>query len=328
MKSTIKLYLVLSGLVLFQACTIHGQRPQINHSVKPGESLATIANFYGCRNHMELASINSIPYPYNVYTSQNVIIPADICNVMPQPPQHYPQSTPDYYTAVKGDNLYNIAKTYSISVGDLATWNRLEPPYTLPIGQQLRVTPPQFNNIRQQWPPGPTITGQRQWSPPVTEQPITRQPARLKPRYHIVTKGENLYRISRKYGYSYQTVAEWNGLSKPYILSIGRKLIVSPPNNSNYDYPAETSTYYEQDYNTRGYNASPSYNPNYTTGYYNPNPGYNVNHATNYIVRPGETLENVANRHGLTVENLSAWNGLGGPYSIHTGQILRLTPPP
>ncbi|MBE9562415.1 MAG: LysM peptidoglycan-binding domain-containing protein [Proteobacteria bacterium] len=308
MKSTIKLYFVLSGLVLFQACTIPGRisstAPQdINHSVKPGESLAAIASSYGCRDFKELAFANGIPQPYNIHPSQNISIPASICYNIPN---NYPsnQTVNDYYTVIKGDNLYGISKMYSISLNDLANWNRLEPPYTLSVGQQLIITSQSL--------------GEQLGSS--SERSYIQQPTSLKSRSHKVSRGENLYRISKKYGYSILKIAQWNDLSKPYVLSVGQRLIVSPPGyNSNPSYSPNS-----------GYNFTPSHNS--TSGYntkqygYDPNPGYNPNYATHHKVMAGETLQNIANRYGLTVENLSAWNGLGGPYSVFVGQILRLTP--
>lgn len=45
-----------------------------------------------------------------------------------------------------------------------------------------------------------------------------------------------------------------------------------------------------------------------------------------YTVRPGESLWEIARRHGLSVKQLARWNGLRG-YRIHPGQTLRLEPP-
>src|SRR3989338_8680368 len=41
---------------------------------------------------------------------------------------------------------------------------------------------------------------------------------------HTVKRGETLFNISQAYGLSWQTLAEINGLSQPYILHLGQKL--------------------------------------------------------------------------------------------------------
>ncbi len=290
MKSTIKLCFFLSSLVLFQACTTIGRNTptDLYHSVQSREDVATIANLYGCRDYQELAAINNIQPPYFVYPGQTIRIPANLCGIGTEP-EYHPGSQPsaDYYIAVKGDTLYDIARTYNISLNDIATWNNLQPPFTLSIGQQLKITSPKG-------------TG---WN--IATQPRLKS---IKPRYkksaanyHRVVKGETLYRISKKYGYSILTIANWNNISMPYILSIGQKLRVSPLNNNTTNYNTGTS----------GYNQK----------------GLNPNYATNHIVRTGETLQNIAKKYNLTVKKLSAWNGIGGPYYIYPDQRLRLTPP-
>lgn len=46
-----------------------------------------------------------------------------------------------------------------------------------------------------------------------------------------------------------------------------------------------------------------------------------------YRVRGGDTLAAIAWRWGLDWKTLSAWNGIGYPYTIYPGQRLRLSPP-
>ncbi|MFC5570632.1 peptidoglycan DD-metalloendopeptidase family protein [Lysobacter yangpyeongensis] len=43
-------------------------------------------------------------------------------------------------------------------------------------------------------------------------------------------------------------------------------------------------------------------------------------------VERGETLYGIAFRNGIDVRDLAAWNGIGAPYTIYPGQILRLYP--
>ena len=43
-------------------------------------------------------------------------------------------------------------------------------------------------------------------------------------RYHAVKKGDTLYSIGFRYGYSYLQLAEWNNLSPPYRIRVGQKI--------------------------------------------------------------------------------------------------------
>lgn len=49
------------------------------------------------------------------------------------------------------------------------------------------------------------------------------------PGYHVVQKGETLYRISLEHGQDYREVAAWNNLTEPYLISIGQSLRIWPP---------------------------------------------------------------------------------------------------
>ncbi len=69
-------------------------------------------------------------------------------NAAPDKPPVSEQSTalrqPEtpYRTVVHGDTLYSIAWEAGRDYRELANWNRISPPYTIKLGQQLRVVPP------------------------------------------------------------------------------------------------------------------------------------------------------------------------------------------
>src|SRR5690606_12034796 len=64
-------------------------------------------------------------------------------------------------TVRKGDTLYSIARRHEVSLRELISRNGIRPPYTIYVGQRLKL--PQ-------------------------------------PHVHVVQKGETIYRISRNYG--------------------------------------------------------------------------------------------------------------------------------
>jgi lipoprotein NlpD len=49
-------------------------------------------------------------------------------------------------------------------------------------------------------------------------------------------------------------------------------------------------------------------------------PGY-------YRIRRGDTLSEIAERQRIGMRKLASWNGLGPPYDIYAGQLLRVQPP-
>lgn len=93
--------------------------------------------------------------------------------------------TPDTVIVQRGDTLYSIARRYNIPIRNLIEVNHLQPPYTLRIGQQLRM-------------PGT--------------------------HYHTVAKGDTLYNISKRYNVDVTSLSRTNSLQPPYTLSIGQRL--------------------------------------------------------------------------------------------------------
>lgn len=62
-----------------------------------------------------------------------------------QPAKSYPSRQPingTYYKVRKGDTLYSIAWRTGRDYQNLASWNRLQRPYTIYVGQVLRTKPP------------------------------------------------------------------------------------------------------------------------------------------------------------------------------------------
>ena len=86
-------------------------------------------------------------------------------------------------TVVRGDSLGRIAARAGVGLGALAAENGLAPPYTLEVGQVLRI------------PAG---------------------------RYHRVKPGETGIAIAQAYGVKWSTVVTANRLSPPYVLATGQ----------------------------------------------------------------------------------------------------------
>ncbi len=95
--------------------------------------------------------------------------------------------TPETIIVERGDTLYSISRRYGLPLRDVIDANNLKPPYTLKVGQVLRL-------------------------------PIST--------YHIVSRGDTLYGISRQYGVNIETLKRINGLSYPYTLNIGQKIVL------------------------------------------------------------------------------------------------------
>jgi peptidoglycan endopeptidase LytF len=264
------------------------------HTVQPGESLFGIATQYG-RNYKEVAAWNQIESPYALRPGQILKLspPPGFTQTpsLPTAPQE-PTDSKGYHIVLQGDTLYKLARHYGYSVADIALWNGLQQPYpSLSLGQRLRISPPSAGEpIVSRPPTTPT-------SPQPDIMPFYTPEGDSDSGYHIVAGGDTLYSLSKRYNQKVADIALWNGLQQPYSLSLGQKLRVSPP--KGYVAPAP-------------YSVTPSPGGS-TSGY--------------HTVAAKETLYSISRHYGITVNELTALNGLQPPYPpLSLGQRLRVPP--
>jgi len=120
------------------------QRPEVRspeakvHTVAAGDTLYSIAWESG-NDYRDLAAWNDIPRPYLIKPGQTIRLSA------PAPSQgvvRRPSQGPTVHVVQRGETLYRISITHDISVQDLASWNNIPPPYTLRVGQRIRLVEP------------------------------------------------------------------------------------------------------------------------------------------------------------------------------------------
>jgi len=108
---------------------------------------------------------------------------------------------------------------------------------------------------------------------------------------HVVQAGENLFRISLRYGVSVDAIVQANNLSNADSVYVGQPLII----------PQASGT-------TNGSTVTPAVTP--TDG-------------SIHVVRPGENLFRIALRYGLTVAQVQAANQLPNSL-VYAGQKLNI----
>ncbi len=167
----------------------------INYTVKPGDTLYSIAR----KNNISIETLEKD----NALTSPILRI-GQILRIRLQSgstqeveecigPDYTPPENTNYinYTVKKGDNLYNIAKTYNTSVSTIMNINNLNSS-NLSIGQVLRIPSNNSNSSKN---------------------------------IYIVQKGDSLYSISKRFNTTVDKIKKDNNLIGN-TLSIGQKLII------------------------------------------------------------------------------------------------------
>ncbi|MCC6486049.1 MAG: LysM peptidoglycan-binding domain-containing protein [Candidatus Hydrogenedentes bacterium] len=121
--------------------------------------------------------------------------------------------------------------------------------------------------------------------------PTEGQPANTKAVKHKVKAGEFLATIASEYGVTYQSIMEWNGLTKTEIYA-GQELKLFVPADAAAPAPAPAA------------------------------PAAADSPAT-YTVQSGDFLGKIAEKHGVTVKQLMDWNGLKS-IDLKVGQVLKV----
>ena len=142
---------------------------------------------------------------------------------------------PGIHTVKRGQTLSGIATQYNVDMDSIATLNNLSPPYTLRIGQRLRIPRPRLYEVIR----GDTVYGiARRFHVPiraVIEANDLSPPYHLRvdqvlripqPRQHEVVKGDTLYSISRQYSVNTRDLARLNDLAPPYTITPGQDLLI------------------------------------------------------------------------------------------------------
>lgn len=165
------------------------------------------------------------------------------------------------------------------------------------------------------------------------------------PTTHVVQAGENLFRISLRYGVTVSAIQAANGLTSDLVY-VGQRLVIpaggtvappaAPPAASTGQLytvqPGDTLSGIALRYGVTSWalvqaNNLASANLIYV-GQQLIIPGSSASPAPatgTYTVRPGDTLSGIAARFGTTTAALAAQNGLANPELIYVGQVLRLS---
>lgn len=164
------------------------------------------------------------------------------------------------YVVRWGDSLYSISVKFGTTVDAIKEANGLTSDFII-VGQELIIP------VDGAVPPG------------------TVPPPAGGPTIHIVQPGENLFRISLRYGTTVDAIAKANNIVNPWFIYVGQELKIP----------------------TGGGGMPPS------------GPG-----GKTYVVQPGDTLYSIAVRHNTTVQALVVANNLSNPNLIYVGQTLKV----
>ena len=193
------------------------------------------------------------------------------------------------YTVKKGDSLWAISKSYSVSLNELYAANGLNKNSVLKIGQQIQI---------------PTEGGSATVSTvtPDAYQPTSYNTASSS---YTVKAGDTLSKIAKQYGTSVRAIKAANGKTSDMI-RVGEKLLI----------PVEGST--------GGSSSNTSSVSTPTVSSVTPAPVLTGSARTHTVVS-GEYPATIARKYGMTSGELLAINGITDPRSLQIGQVLQVS---
>lgn len=158
----------------------------LTYVVQPGDSLYSIAQRYNMTVD-ELMALNGITDPASLQVGQVLKISPGEAAVTPTT-----SGQEIVHVVQRGENLFRIALKYGATVKAVASRNGIVNPSLIRIGQKLFI-------------------------------PVGTSPPSPSGNVHVVRRGENLYRISLRYGTTVQAIMQANNLSST-IIYVGQRL--------------------------------------------------------------------------------------------------------
>lgn len=200
------LLLLVLGLAvaLVPSQTLHAQG-QNQHVVRTGDTLFSIAARYDTTVDA-IVTLNGLSGETYIYVGQVLRLPGASGGTATGGAAGGAGCSATHVVKA-GENLLAIALWYEVSMDAIVSANGITNANQISIGQQLCI-PSGTAGVVQPPAPAPTPAGPSQATT------------------HTVVAGENLYRISLKYGVSTGLLMSANGITDPTTLSIGQVLVI------------------------------------------------------------------------------------------------------
>ena len=283
------------------------------YTVKAGNTIYTVACYYGDVDPMAIAAANGLSAPYSLTAGQTLQIPGAGPTLTPSPTPTGPTPTPSLtptgptptrptptasktstpapgntYTLQAGEYPYCIARRFNVNPDELLSLNGLN--------RYRKVSPGMVLQIPQT---GHTFPGTRALRP----HPAT----------YTVATGDTIYTVACYYGdVEPMAIVTANSLVTPYTLTPGQTLQI--PGAGPILTPSPTPT-----------GPTPTSSPTPTGP--TPTPSLTLTPGaipTSYTIHEGEYIYCVARRFNVNPDELLSLNGLNRYQKVSTGTVLKI----
>lgn len=272
------------------------------YKVRKGDNLAGIARKMGV-NLEDLAKANGLKSPYRLTAGETLKAPGGGGKTESRSEARAEAKS---YVVGKGDNLAGIARKMGVDLEDLAKANGLKSPYRLKAGQTLKA-------------PGGGSHAE--------VKPESGAEARGETKSYVVGRGDTLYSIGRKFGFTPKEIADANGISVRKGLSAGQHLALPGGKQAKEAVEAEAP----KARRGRGAAVEPATEapPERGSGSRTSVNGKVIEvegGPSSHKVRKGDTVDEIADDMGISRAELVKRNKLKSPYRLKVGQVLKGPP--
>ncbi|TCB54024.1 LysM peptidoglycan-binding domain-containing protein [Acinetobacter terrestris] len=198
-------------------------------------------------------------------------------------------TVPESYTVQSGDSLSAISAKYNLGMDYIANINGISRNTGLRVGQRLKLSGDVEPAVQ---PVNETVVIDK------TEKAVKG----VKPSVHVVKSGETLSSIARQHYLQLQYLADLNQIRTNSTVRVGQQLKISLPpeieERANSIRPVAASQIETKSASSKG--------------------------TDSYTVKPGESLNAIANRVGVSVAELASMNKLSSSAGLRVGQKIVL----
>jgi LysM repeat protein len=263
----------------------------IEYQIKEGDCLWTIARQFQL-SIQEVAEVNDMDQDQILSPGLSIKIPQEKIDDSTQ----NENTATVIHTVQKGENLWDIAQQYRLSLDCISTVNDLEKPDSLYIGQEIKIpiekneqkqgeTAELFFENKESNFKGISISLNQEFRDSIKEIDYTVKP------------GENLWTIAQNYQVSLTDLSQVNHLENAERLSIGQIIKIPLPSRS------KDETNEERDGNNKE-----EFQGNWVE----------------HIVEYGENVSIIAQRYHIPVETICQLNQMSQDDYVYPGQRLKI----
>jgi len=218
----------------------------------------------------------------------------------------------------RGENISSIARRYDCTTQEIKKWNHLRRASVyngqkLAIYVQTRVAVPGAKNRNKntlQDSKAENTFAQINNDSIKEKMQVQSRPSSVvvKPKYHVVKKGEFLSRIATKYKVSVNDLMTWNNMKNKNVL-VGQKIRINAPQTAIAVSSPKADTNQKVVLNAKGNNGEKE-------------------KLIYYTVQSGDTLWSIAEKYeGITVNQIREWNNIKSEEKLKVGQKIKVIVP-